>query len=85
VESLGAGGGAGVAATVSGDEARLGQAVGRRVAAGRSQHKAGERRGRGWDGTWMSVERRWGGRGGAHGQPKQRRRTAEKQRRGGER
>jgi hypothetical protein len=69
----------------SGGEARLGQAVVRRVAAGRSQRKAGERRDRGWGGTWTSAERRWGGRGGAHGRPEQRRRAAEKQRRGGER
>jgi hypothetical protein len=47
VESPGAGGGAGVAATASGGEARLGQAVERRVAAGKSQRKVGKRRGRG--------------------------------------
>jgi hypothetical protein len=48
VESPGAGGGAGVIATTSGGEARLGQAVERRVPAGKSHRKVVKRRGRGW-------------------------------------
>jgi hypothetical protein len=62
-----AGGGAGDAATASGGEAQLGQAVGRRVAAGVSQRKGGKRRGRGRGGTWRGPRQHRDGRGGAHG------------------
>jgi hypothetical protein len=75
----------GIARIASNGEGRLGRAVGRRGEARRSQREAGKRQGRGWGDTWTGAEQRWGGRGGAHGQPEQRRRAAEKQRRGGER
>jgi hypothetical protein len=65
VESPGAGGGAGVTATVSGSKARLGQAIERRVAAGKSQRKVGKRRGRGWA-TRGQAQSGVGAAGAAH-------------------
>jgi hypothetical protein len=67
VESPGAGGGAVVTATASGGEARLGQAVERRVAAGEKPAQGREAAGQRLGDTWTGAERRWGGRGGAHG------------------
>jgi hypothetical protein len=88
VECRKVGGGAGDAATASGGEAQLGQAVGRRVVAGVSQREGEKRRGRGRGGTWRGPEQHRDGRGGAHGRENsggaRQRRTEEREREVGE-
>jgi hypothetical protein len=84
VERRKAGAGVGDAATASGGEAQLGQAVGRRVAAGVSQREGGKRQGRGRGGMSRGPEQRRDGRGGAHGRENgggaRQRRTEERER-----
>jgi hypothetical protein len=84
VERWKVGGSAGDAATASGGEAQLGQAVGQRVAAGVSQREGGKRRGRGRGGTWRGPGQRRDGRGGAQGRENgggaRQRRTEERER-----